>query len=488
MPAVAVDVDDQRALLGRRGIDGDAADLGQVGGVDRPDARTVAITCRQVHVGAGQPGAGDDAAVGRRRRQRGLQLGERAAPGGEVGEDATEGALERARRGDGLRLLRPVGAELGIGGDVGAGGQHGHATVDRGRLGRTDLADEQAGVIADRQPAGGAAQPDRAADQQADGRLVELRGRRRRDRVGAEPEVTADRDRADGRARAQLAGMTGEHREAVGGVERVGRLEDGRDRERRRARGGGRVARRRRGGRVDRVHGRTLRVRRAGRWPGGRGGVRAPGRGVGRAGGRGGRVGGRGRRRRRRGRRGVLGDRDDAAERADGEQRGRHDHHGRGASRGRPAPRSWCARRPARVPAHVRCVLLCWSPCQRPQPESRTRTGVPPAHSRPREYLVTPRASRIRRPGPARPAAPAPAALAALTALLPLASFMSALATAECSDRGRERQRARWPAPGPPAATRDGVRARGAPRGRCVGPCRWRPWGSRPRRRSASAP
>ena len=134
LPAVAVDVDDQRALLGRRGIDGDAADLGQVGGVDRPDARTVAIPCGQVHVGAGQPGAGDGAAVGRRRRQRGLQLGERAAPGGEVGEDATEGALERARRGDGLRLLRPVGAELGIGGDVGAGGQHGHATVDRGRL------------------------------------------------------------------------------------------------------------------------------------------------------------------------------------------------------------------------------------------------------------------------------------------------------------------------------------------------------------------
>ena len=175
LPAVAVDVDHQRALLGRRGIDGDAADLGQVGGVDRPDARTVAITCRQVHVGAGQAGAGDGAAVGRRRRQRGLQLGERAAPGGEVGEDATEGALERARRGDGLRLLRPVGAELGIGGDVGAGGQHGHAAVDRGRLGRTDLADEQAGVIADRQPAGGAAEPDRAADQQADGRLVELR-------------------------------------------------------------------------------------------------------------------------------------------------------------------------------------------------------------------------------------------------------------------------------------------------------------------------
>ena len=251
--------------------------------MDRPHARTIAVARGQVHIGAGQSGAGDRGALGGRGRQRGLELGECAGAGGEVGEHPAEGPVERARRGDGLRVLGPVDAHLGIGGHVGAGRQHRDATIDRGRLEGTERADEEAGAVADGQPAGGAAQPDRAADQQADRRLVELGRRRRRDRVRAEPEVTADRHRPDRRPRAELARVAGQHREAVGGVERVGRVQDGGDRERRCARGRGRVTRGRRRGRVDGVHGRSVRVRRAGRRAGRRRWVGAARRGLGRA-------------------------------------------------------------------------------------------------------------------------------------------------------------------------------------------------------------
>ena len=206
-----------------------------------------------------------------------------------------------------------------------------------------------------------------------------------------------------------------------------------------RARGGGRVARRRRRGRVDRVHGRTLRVRRAGRRSRGRGGVRGPGRGVARsgrgvagAGGRGGGVGGRGRRRRRGGRRRIFGDCDDAAERTDGE---------RARTTGPSLP--WPASRPP-CGALVVCPPTCPCPGSRPvRPPvlvamSASTTGV---------------ALTDRRPARAQPAARVPRHTLCVEdrasrrcAARPPPTFTSAVATAQCCPRGRERQWGRRPA------------------------------------------